>query len=78
MNAIRLLLDEDVYGAVATALRRSGIDAVSTIEAGRGGESDESQLDWAAGENRALFTFSEQLVTCSVYDDCSHPCRRVS
>jgi hypothetical protein len=51
-------MDEDVYGAVAPALRRAAIDALSTTEAGRGGESDESQLDWASNENRALFTFN--------------------
>ncbi|MEW5941162.1 MAG: DUF5615 family PIN-like protein [Chloroflexota bacterium] len=58
MSAIRFFTDEDVYGAVAPALRRAGIDALSTAEAGRGGESDESQLDWASNENRALFTFN--------------------
>jgi hypothetical protein len=58
MTPIRFLLDEDVYGAVAPALRRAKIDALSTIEAGRGGEPDESQLDWASSENRALFTFN--------------------
>ena len=55
---MRLFMDEDVYGAVALALRRAGIDAVSTTEAGRGGQPDESQLEWAAGQNRALFTFN--------------------
>jgi len=58
MSAIRFLLDEDVYGAVAPALRRAGIDAVSTTEVGRGGARDESQLDWAANDHRALFTFN--------------------
>ena len=58
MTAIRFFMDEDVYGAVAPALRRASIDALSTREAGRGGESDESQLDWASKENRALFTFN--------------------
>jgi hypothetical protein len=58
MSAIRFFTDEDVYGAVAPALRREGIDAVSTPEARGGGESDESQLDWASRENRALFTFN--------------------
>ena len=58
MSAIRLFMDEDVYGAVVTALRRGGIDAISTAEAGRGGKSDESQFDWASNENRALFTFN--------------------
>jgi hypothetical protein len=27
-------------------------------EVGRGGESDESQVDWASSENRALLTFT--------------------
>ncbi len=58
MSAIRFLMDEDVYGAVSSALRRAGIDALSTTEAGRGGESDQSQLDWASNENRALLTFN--------------------
>lgn len=58
MSAIRIFTDEDVYGAVAPALRRAGIDVLSTVEAGRGGEPDESQLDWASHENRALVTFN--------------------
>jgi len=58
MSAIRFFMDEDVYGAVAPALRRAGIDAISTMEADRGGESDVSQLDWASNEDRALVTFN--------------------
>jgi hypothetical protein len=58
MSAPRFFTDEDVYGAVAPALRKSGLDAVSTPEAGRLGESDESQLAWAAGEGRVLVTFN--------------------
>ncbi len=58
MSAIRFFMDEDVYGAIAPALRRAGIDALSTPEAGRGGDSDESQLDWASGENRAMVTLN--------------------
>lgn len=58
MSAVRVFMDEDVYGAVAPALRRAGIDAISTAEARRGGESDESQLVWASSENRALVTFN--------------------
>jgi hypothetical protein len=58
MSAVRFFMDEDVYGAVAPALRRAGIDAISTAEAGRGGDADDSQLDWASSENRALVTFN--------------------
>jgi hypothetical protein len=58
MSAIRFFTDEDVYGAIAQTLRKVGIDAVSTPEAGRLGQSDESQLDWAVREGRALLTFN--------------------
>jgi hypothetical protein len=58
MPQLRIFTDEDVYGSVAVALRRAGVDAVSTPEVGRRGESDESQLTWAAGERRAIVTFN--------------------
>jgi hypothetical protein len=34
------------------------LDAISTIDADRGGESDKSQLDWASSQNRTLVTFN--------------------
>jgi hypothetical protein len=58
MSAIRFFTDEDVYGAAARALRSAGIDAVSTPETARLGESDESQLEWATAEQRAFVTFN--------------------
>src|SRR5206468_1368772 len=58
MSTPRFFTDEDIYGAVAVALSRAGFDAVSTPETGRLGTSDESQLDWAAGEGRVLVTFN--------------------
>ena len=58
MSAARFFTDEDVYAGVASGLRKSGVDAVSTPEAGRLGESDESQLAFAAGEGRSLVTFN--------------------
>ena len=58
MSAIRFFTDEDIYGAVAPALRRARINAISTPEAGRGGDSDESQLEWASREGRAIVTFN--------------------
>jgi len=58
MAAIRFFTDEDVYGAVAIALRRGKIDALSTPEVGRRGCSDESQLDWSWHEGRVLVTFN--------------------
>lgn len=50
--------DEDVYVAVAVALRKAGLDAVSTPEARRLGQSDNSQLAWSAGQERVLVTFN--------------------
>jgi len=58
MAAIRLLTDEDVYGSVAAKLREKGLDAVSTPELGRLGESDESQLEWATREGRVVRSFN--------------------
>jgi hypothetical protein len=58
MAAIRFFTDEDVYGAIAPAIRTAGFDAVATPEVGRRGESDESQLQWAASEGRAIITFN--------------------
>lgn len=58
MTAIRFFTDEDLYGAIAPALRRAGFDAVSTPEASRLRESDESQLLWAANEGRVLVSFN--------------------
>jgi hypothetical protein len=58
MTRPRFFTDEDVYGAVAPALRKSGFDAISTPESGRLGESDESQLQWATDEGRVFVTFN--------------------
>lgn len=58
MSPPRFYTDEDVYSAVAPTLRHAGLDAVSTPEADRLGESDESQLDWAAAEGRVLVSFN--------------------
>lgn len=58
MSQIRFFTDEDIYAAVATALRQAGYDAISTPEVGRLSESDESQLIWAAQEGRTFVTFN--------------------
>ncbi len=58
MAAIRFFTDEDVYGAIAAALRRRKIDVCSTPEVGRRGQSDESQLEWATAESRIFLTFN--------------------
>ncbi len=58
MSSAKFFTDEDIYAAVALVLRKASCDAVSTPEAGRLGESDESQLAWAASQGRVLVTFN--------------------
>lgn len=58
MTAPAFFSDEDVYAAVAIALRKAGLDALSTPEAHRRGNSDESQLTWAAEHGHVLVTFN--------------------
>ena len=58
MSKPTFFTDEDIYAAVAVALRKAGLDAVSTPETGRLGESDDSQLAWAADQGRVLVTFN--------------------
>ena len=58
MNRIRFCTDEDVFGAVAPALRSFGIDAISTPEMNREGASDEQQLEWAAQDSRVVVSFN--------------------
>lgn len=58
MTAIRFFTDEDIHGAVAQALRRAGLEAVSTPEAQRIGSTDEDQLLWAATQRRVIVTFN--------------------
>jgi hypothetical protein len=58
MSLTRLFTDEDMQAAVAVQLRAAGLDAIATPEANRLGESDVSQLRWAAQQGRALATYN--------------------
>ncbi len=55
---LRLFLDEDVHTALAVALRKRGHDAVHALEEKRLGLPDESQLNFAASEDRLLVSFN--------------------
>lgn len=55
---IRLYLDEDVHKRVAAALRLRHFDVISAHEIDRLGANDDVQLQFAAENNRALFTFN--------------------
>ncbi len=58
MAAPAFFTDEDMYAAVAPALRKAGLDALSSPESGRLGQSDESQLAFAADQGRVPVTFN--------------------
>ena len=53
---IQLYLDEDVDVLVAELIRARGLHVLTTQEAGRAGQDDESQLDYAAQQGRSILT----------------------
>jgi len=53
---VTFYLDENLPPAIAEALRRRGLDAVSAHDVGLSGTSDPAQLAFAAGEGRCLVT----------------------
>ena len=59
MSRIRLYVDEDAAEhAVVEGLRQAGVDTLTVLEAGRGEETDEAQLEFAAREGRSIYTFN--------------------
>ena len=59
-QAIRLLLDEDIWQGLAEALPQADYDAISVTEAGHKGFSDEEILAHAIVEGRAVLTHNIQ------------------
>jgi predicted nuclease of predicted toxin-antitoxin system len=55
-DRIRFHLDEHVDPAIATALRRAGIDVTTTIGAGLRTKDDETHLQFARAEGRIIVT----------------------
>lgn len=55
-HSIRYHLDENLHHAIATGLRRRGIDITTTSDAGLVGTTDESQLNYAIQNHRILVT----------------------
>ena len=58
MQIARIYTDEDIYGELAEALRKRGVDAESTAEAGNLGLEDREQLAYAVTQKRASLTFN--------------------
>ena len=55
---VKLYLDEDVHKKIASALRLKGYDVISAHEVQKQSLPDYQQLDYAIGEQRAIFTFN--------------------
>ncbi len=58
MSRLCFYTDEDVFSAVASALRAAGFDAVTTADVGRLSEPDDAQIQWAADQGRTIVTFN--------------------
>jgi len=56
--SIRLYLDRDVTKKLAKDLRNRGFDTLSTQEAKMDRASDREQLEFAAGQQRAILTYN--------------------
>jgi len=54
----KLLLDEDIHGDLAKALRARGIDAVRVQELGTSGDDDPDQFELAVNSWRTFVTFN--------------------
>ncbi len=60
MLTVKLLLDEDVWVGLASALKETGYDVVTVNELNRKGLTDETQLQFSIAENRLILTHNIQ------------------
>ena len=61
-DRIRYHLDEHVDPAIATALRRAGVDVTTTIEAGLRTKDDQAHLAFARTEERVIVTRDQDFL----------------
>jgi hypothetical protein len=62
---IRYHLDENIHGGVGRGLARRGIDVSTTQDARLLGSPDETQLEFAASQERVLVTHDPDLLSIS-------------
>jgi hypothetical protein len=60
--ALRFHLDEHVANAIATALRRRGIDVSTTFEAGLLGAEDRTHIEFAKAQGRVIHTHDSDFL----------------
>ena len=61
-DRIRFHFDEHVDPAIATALRRAGIDVTTAIEAGLRTKDDDTHLQFARAERRVIVTRDQDFL----------------
>ena len=59
---LRFHLDEHVHPAIASGLRRRGIEVTTTIEAGLRGENDERHIAFALAQSRVIVTHDDDFL----------------
>jgi hypothetical protein len=59
--AIRFHLDENVSGAIATALDRRGVDVTTAVDAGLLGADDEAHLRFGQSQDRVIVTHDDDF-----------------
>jgi hypothetical protein len=62
---IRFHLDENIHGGVGRGLARRGIDVSTTRDAALLGSPDQTQLEFATGQQRVLVTHDPDLLALS-------------
>ena len=78
--AIRFHLDEHVHGAIASGLRRRGMDVTTTAEAGLLSADDIDHIHFAIREHRVIFTQDEDFLSLAAsgieHAQAGHPHHR--
>lgn len=70
-DRIRFHLNEHVDPAIATALRRAGIDVTTTNEAGLRTKDDQTHLRFAHSQRRVIVTRDQDFLRLAVRTDHS-------
>lgn len=68
-NRIKFYLDEHVPKAVSKGLKRRGVDAITVVEAGLRGATDEEHLARAKSEKRVIFTQDDDFLRLHAADN---------
>ncbi len=59
---LKFHLDEHIHPAIASGLRRRGIDVTTTVEAGLRGEDDTRHIAFSLAESRVIVTHDDDFL----------------